>query len=117
MYVIGTDEWHFIKVKRKNMYDGKRVFWIIDEVIYNITNKEDCKNNSMSIIKSNFTIFDDLKYTKETLSEIKNNKYEIRFENNHMIESIINKENNKKFDVNTLKMYELVPTEITESEE
>ena len=117
MYVIGTDEWHFIKVKRKNMYDGKSVFWIVDEVVYNIPNKEDCKNNSMSIIKSNFTIFDDLKYTKETLSEIKNNKYEIRFENNFIIESIIDKQNNKKIDVDTLKIYELVPTEITESEE
>ena len=58
-----------------------------------------------------------IQYSKQYLSEIKFNKNNIRFENNHMIESIINKENNKKFDVNTLKMYELVPTEITESEE
>lgn len=116
MYVIGTDEWHFIKVKRKNMYDGKEYFLDNRWSCYNIPNKDN-KNKSMSIIKSNFTIFDDLKYTKKLYLEIKNNKnMKLDLKITFIIESIIDKQNNKKFDVNRLKIYELVQLEINSEE-
>ena len=48
------------------------------------------------------------------VDEIKARKGEIKFENGNIIGQILDKEHGKEFDVDKLKVYELIPTECTE---
>ena len=46
------------------------------------------------------------------IEEIKKDAKNIEFENEHIIESILNEENGKKFDFEKLKIYQLVPQKV-----
>ena len=48
------------------------------------------------------------------VEEIKTRKDEIKFDNDNIIGQILDKEHGKEFDVDKLKVYELIPTECTE---
>lgn len=97
MYVIGNCGWNFIQVKMVTLYDGKRMFQEVDEVTYNINNRL-C------------TIFNNYEDAEEILKSIKNNNDKIKIVNDSIIDSILD---GHMLDLSTLKIYELVPTEIT----
>ena len=60
------------------------------------------------------TIFPDYEIAAKIVEEIKTRKNEIVFENDNIIGQILDKEHGKEFDVDGLKVYELVPTECTD---
>lgn len=92
MYVIGVNEWDFINVILNKQFD------VIERIQYNANLGE-------------ATIFPNYEIANEILKEIKKRKNKILFRNNLVLEGILDKRNGKKFNVDTLKIYELVPTE------
>ena len=57
------------------------------------------------------TIFPDYENAAKIVEEIKKRKTEIQFENDSIIGQILDEEKEKEFDVDVLKIYELIPTE------
>lgn len=96
MYVIGTNCIDFIKVKSIQFMDGSTIGVKIYEVLY------DCNLEQA-------TFFKDYETAIKTIKEIKDKKDEILFENDSIFGKILDGEN--KFDVETLKVYQLVVTE------
>lgn len=92
MYVIGTNEWDFVNVVLSKRFD------VIERVQY------DCNLGEA-------TIFPNYEIADETLKEIKKRKNEILFDNIFAIGRILDKRSGKKFDVDNLKIYDLVPTD------
>lgn len=103
MYVIGVNEWDFINVKKRVMttYESCKFWEEIERVMY------ECN-------LSNATIFSDYKLATKTIEEIKVRKGDIVFENNDILGKILDEEQEKEFNVDSLKVYELIPTECTE---
>lgn len=99
MYVIGTSEWSFIQVKMQSMYSNDGVYIDVDKVIYNIND-------------SKCTIFHSYDEANQTLERIKLKQNEIKFVNNLIIETLLD---NSMFDVDALKVYELVPAEVIDN--
>lgn len=96
MYVIGTNCLDFIKVKSIRFMDDSTIGVKIYEVLY------DCNLEQA-------TFFKDYETAIKTIKEIKDKKDEILFENDSILGKILDGEN--KFDVETLKVYQLVVTE------
>lgn len=96
MYVIGTNCLDFTKVKSIRFMDDSTIGVKIYEVLY------DCNLEQA-------TFFKDYETAIKTIKEIKDKKDEILFENDSILGKILDGEN--KFDVETLKVYQLVVTE------
>ena len=96
MYVIGTNCLDFIKVKSIRFMDDSTIGVKIYEVLY------DCNLEQA-------TFFKDYETAIKTIKEIKDKKDEILFKNDSILGKILDGEN--KFDVETLKVYQLVVTE------
>lgn len=100
MYVIGINECDFVNIRSRTMKKQGicKVWSEVERVIYGC---------SLSRAK----IFPNYDTAAEIVEEIKNRKDEILFENRSIIGQILDKEKGKEFDINALKVYELVPTE------
>lgn len=98
MYVIGTNELDFIKIKSRTMMGVSQIWNEVEKVIYkcNLTRA---------------TIFPDYELAEGIVGDIKVRKKEIVFENDNIIGHILDREHGKEFDVEKLKVYELAPTE------
>ena len=103
MYVIGVNEWDFVNIKSRTMmtWESCKVWNEVERVTY------EC-----NLTKA--TIFPDYELATKIVEEIKTRKDEIKFENDNIIGQILDKEHGKEFDVDKLKVYELIPTECTE---
>ena len=103
MYVIGVNEWDFVNIKSRTMmtWESSKVWNEVERVTY------EC-----NLTKA--TIFPDYELAAKIVEEIKTRKDEIKFENGNIIGQILDKEHGKEFDVDKLKVYELIPTECTE---
>ena len=103
MYVIGVNEWDFVNIKSRIMmtWESCKVWNEVERVAY------EC-----NLTKA--TIFPDYELAIKIVEEIKIRKDEIKFENDNIIGQILDKEHGKEFDVDKLKVYELIPTECTE---
>lgn len=103
MYVIGVNEWDFINVKNKVMmtYESCEIWEEIERVIY------ECN-------LVNATFFSNYKLATKIIEEIKARKNYIIFENNDILGKILDEEQRKEFNVDLLKVYELIPTECVE---
>ena len=97
---IGVNEWNFVNIRSRTMMtQGTCKVWSeVERVIY---------GRSLSRAK----IFPNYNTAAEIVKEIKSRKDEIKFDNNSIIGQILNKEHEREFDVDALKVYELVPTE------
>ncbi|MBU5333588.1 hypothetical protein KQI61_15420 [Anaerocolumna aminovalerica] len=95
MYVIGNSAWNFIAVKMTTLYDGKRIYQEVGEIIHNIRN-EAC------------TIYNNYEEAEHVLDNIKTNE-KTKITNDSIIDSILD---GHQLNIDTLKIYELVPTEI-----
>lgn len=100
MYAIGVNGWDFVNIKSRTMmaWESCKTWNEVEKVIY------ECN-------LSEATIFPDYEIADKIVEEIKKRKNEILFENNNIIGQIFDKEKGKEFDVDALKVYELVPTE------
>ena len=100
MYVIGVNECDFVNIRSRTMIkQGTCKVWSeVERVIYGC---------SLSRAK----IFPNYDTAAEIVNEIKSRKDEIKFENDSIIGQILDKEHEREFDVDALKVYELVPTE------
>lgn len=96
MYTIGNCSWNFVVVKMVTLYDGNRIFREVDEIVHNSSN-DVC------------TIYNNYEDAEEILNLIKNNSNKIKITNDSIIDSILD---GHKLDLSTLKIYELVPTEV-----
>lgn len=96
MYVIGKDKWDLIIVKMATMYDGRRLYQEVEEIIYNIHNNQ-C------------TIFNNYEDAIKILDIINNCNNKIKITNDSIIDSILD---GNLLDITTLKIYELIPTEV-----
>ena len=103
MYVIGVNEWDFVSIKSRTMMtrESCKVCNEVERVAY-----------GCDLAKA--TIIPDYKLATKIVDEIKARKDEIKFENGNIIGQILDKEHGKEFDVDKLKVYELIPTECTE---
>ena len=103
MYVIGVNEWDFVNIKSRTMmtWESCKVWNEVKRVTY------EC-----NLTKA--TIFPDYELAIKIVEEIKIRKDEIQFENDNIIGQILDEKHGKEFDVDKLKVYELVPTECTE---
>ena len=103
MYVIGVNEWDFVNIKSRTMmtWESCKTWNEVEKVIY------ECD-------LSEATIFSDYELATKIVEEIRTRKDEIKFVNDNIIGQILDKENGIKFDVDKLKVYELVPTECKE---
>ena len=103
MYIIGVNEFDFVNIKSRTMmtWGSSKVWNEVEKVIY------ECN-------LSKATIFSDYELATKIVEEIKTRKDEIKFENDNIIGQILDKEHGKEFDVDKLKVYELIPTECTE---
>ena len=103
MYVIGVNEFDFVNIKSRTMmtWESCKVCNDVERVTY------EC-----NLTKA--TIFPDYELAAKIVEEIKTRKDEIKFENDNIMWQILDKENGKEFDVDKLKVYELIPTECTE---
>lgn len=103
MYVIGVNECDFVNIKSRTMmtWESYKVWNEVGRVTY------EC-----NLTKA--TIFPDYELAIKIVEEIKSRKDEIKFENDNIIGQILDKEHGKEFDVDKLKVYELIPTECTE---
>ena len=103
MYVIGVNEWDFVNIKSRTMmtWEHCKTWNEVEKVTY------EC-----NLTKA--TIFPDYELATKIVEEIKTRKDEISFENDNIIGQILDEEYGKEFDVDALKVYELVPTECTE---
>jgi hypothetical protein len=103
MYVIGRNTWDFLKTKQATMMKWKTCeFWNEIELVTYA-----CDLNEA-------TIFQDYETASKIKEEIIKRKDEILFENNNLIGELLDREKGNRFDVNDLKIYELVPQEIKE---
>ena len=100
IFVIGTSECDFINI-------------ISEKYITNPLNPEPSEFShkvKKVIYNASFpTFFSSFEYAENVIEEIKKNAKNIEFENEHIMESILDKENENKFDVEKLKIYQLVP--------
>ena len=103
MYVIGVNEWDFVSIKSRSMitWESCKVWNEVERVAY-----------GCDLTKA--TIIPDYELATKIVDEIKARKDEIKFENGNIIGNILDKEHGKEFDVDKLKVYELIPTECTE---
>ena len=103
MYAIGVNEWDFVNIKSRTMmtWESCKTWNEVERVIY------EC-----NLAKA--TIFPDYELATKIVEEIKARKDEIEFENDSIIGQILDKEHGEVFDVDKLKVYELVPEECTE---
>ena len=100
MYVIGINEWNFVNIKSRTMmtWESCKVWNEVKKVTY------ECDLDKA-------TIFPDYELAAKILEEIKTRKDEIILENESIIGQILDRKNNKVFDVGELKVYELIPME------
>ena len=101
MYVIGINDFEFLNIESKTMMTPgfRSNYWNeIEKVTYGCD-------------LSKTTIYSDYDTAAKILEEIKNKKDEIYFRTDNIIGRLINEEKGNKFDVDALKIYELVPTE------
>lgn len=96
MYVIGVDEFSFLNIKSKILMNSCKIWNEIDKVVY------DC-----NLERS--TMMPDYETAIKVIKEIKDRKDEILFENDSICGEILDR--GKKFDVEKLKVYQLVVTE------
>lgn len=103
MYVIGVNEWDFVNIKSRTMmtWQSYKTWNEVEKVTY------EC-----NLTKA--TILPDYELAVKIVEEIKTRKDEIEFENDSIIGQILDKEHGNEFNVDALKVYELVPTECTE---
>lgn len=103
MYVIGVNEWDFVNIKSRTMmtWESCKTWNEIEKVTY------EC-----NLTKA--TIFSDYELATKIVEEIKARKDEIEFENDNIIGQILDEEHGEVFDVDKLKVYELVPAECKE---
>ncbi len=103
MYVIGITDFSFLNIKLRILRSRCDILKQIEKVTY------DC-----SLTRA--TILQDYETAIKIIKEIKDRKNEILFENDSILGEILNK--GKKFDVENLKVYQLIAAEIkVESEE
>ena len=98
MFVIGINEWELLKIKSRTMMLSCKIWNEVEKVIY------EC-------VLSDATIFSNYEIAVKIAEEIKMRKNEIIFENDNIIGQILDKEKGKEFDVDAIKIYELIPTE------
>ena len=101
MYVIGINDFEFLNIESKTMMTPgfRSNYWNeIEKITY------DC-----SLSKATF--YSDYDTAFKILEEIKNRRKEIHFRTDNIIGRLINEEKGNKFDVDALKIYELVTTE------
>ena len=103
MYVIGVNEWDFVSIKSRAMMTCESC---------KVLNEVEIVTYECNLYKA--TIFPDYELATKIVDEIKARKDEIIFENDNIIGQILDKEHGKEFDVDKLKVYELIPTECTE---
>ena len=103
MYVIGVNEWDFVSIKSRTMMtlESCKVCNEVERIAY-----------GCDLTKA--TIIQDYELATKIVDEIKTKKDEIKFENSNIIGQILDKKHGKEFDVDKLKVYELIPTECTE---
>ena len=103
MYVIGVNEWDFVNIKSRTMmtWESCKTWNEVEKVTY-----------EYNLAKA--TILPDYELATKIVEEIRTRKDEIKFVNDNIIGQILDKENGIKFDVDKLKVYELVPTECKE---
>lgn len=104
MYVIGVKESGFLNIESNRMMTWKScTIWSeVKKIIYGYD-------------LSDTTLFPDYESATKIVEEIKMRKNEILFENASVIGQILDKEEGKEFDVNGLKVYELIPMECKDS--
>lgn len=99
MYVIGLNEWNFLKIKLRTMMSWEECLDEIVKVYY------ECDLTTASVLPN----YED---AENLLEKIKNIKNENIFENNSIIGQIIDEKNGNRIRVDELKIYELIPMEI-----
>lgn len=103
MYVIGVDEWDFVNIKSRTMMTWE-----------SCKTRNEIENVTYECNLTKATIFPYYELATKIVDEIKTRKDEIKFENDNIIGQILDEEHEKEFDVNKLKVYELIPTECAE---
>lgn len=103
MYVIGVNECDFVNIKQRAMiiWESCKTWNKVEKVTY------EC-----NLTKA--TIFPNHELATKIVEEIKARRNEIVFENDNIIGLILDKEKGKEFNVDELKVYELVPMEYTD---
>jgi hypothetical protein len=101
MFVIGENIWDYIRIQSTfettwNLYGTCNK---IEKVTYK------CK-------MSEATLFQDYETAHEVKEKIKEQKNKLKFENNNIVGELLDRQAGKRFDVEDLKIYELVPTKI-----
>lgn len=96
MYVIGVNDFSFLNITSRMLMDSCGFWDEIEKVVY------DCNLRKATMIQ-------DYKTVIKIIKEIKDRKDEILFENDSICGEILDR--GKKFDVENLKVYQLVTTE------
>ena len=103
MYVIGKNDYEFIKITHsKPMYDGKKIWSEISKIEYDAPLHE-------------ATIISDYESAEKMLKEIKEKYESIQFRDFSIIGEILDREHgfDKAKYVEELKIYLLLPTEVS----
>ena len=106
MYVIGINDFYFIKITHKNtLYNGRKLWCEIANLEYNAP-------------LDKATIINDYDKAEELLKEIQDNVENIKFSNNSVIGEILDREHSfdKVAYSKELKIYELVPVAYSRKE-
>ena len=100
MYVIGVKESGFLNIESNRMmtWESCTIWNEVKKIIYGYDLSE-------------ATLFPDYESATKIVEEIKMRKNEILFENASIIGQILDEQKGNEFDVNELKVYELIPME------
>lgn len=101
MYVVGVNDFSFLNIKSKMLMNCCGFWDEVEKVVYGCNLRK-------------ATILTNYEEATKIIEEIKNRKDEILFENDDILEEILDK--GKEFDVNKLKIYQLVPIECKQVE-
>lgn len=101
MYVIGVSDFSFLDITSRMLMNCCGFWDEVKKIVY------DCDLRKA-------TFFKNYEEATKIIEEIKNRKNEISFENNNILGQILDKK--KDFDVDKLKIYQLVPTECKQTE-
>jgi hypothetical protein len=106
MYIIGISDWNFISIEQETMlqWDSNKLWNEINKVTYN------CNLNKAKM-------FPDYETADKIREEIIERKDEIAFVNDNVVGAILDEKNEKQFNVDKLRIYELLPVEIKRENE
>lgn len=100
MYVLGTSDCEFLEIQFDTMtkFEPFELWHEITRVAYKCN-------------LDHATIFPDYDTAMDILKELKANADKIKFKHHNLIGQMVDEKNNVKFDINSIKIYTLIPKE------